>query len=81
MVAKEECEAVGLRSYFKGGNEDLAVNCMRKFSKKRKTPRKTRRFEAVKEMERLGLGGVNRAGVLFGHIKLGPKVWSSKQRG
>lgn len=56
MVATEECEAVGLRSYFKGRTEDLTMNCMREFSKKGKKPRKICRFGAVKERGRLGVG-------------------------
>lgn len=36
-------------SYFKGRTEDLAMNCMRKFSKKRKKSRKTLRFETAEK--------------------------------
>lgn len=50
----EECEAAGLWSYFKGRTEDLAMNCMRKFSKKREKSRKTRRFEAVEKGREIG---------------------------
>lgn len=74
----EECEAVGLWSYFKGRPEDLAMDCMRKFSKER-SPGRLVGLRPWRE-ETGSRSGWGEPRVLFAHVKLELKVWSSLEK-